>query len=321
MLTEARAIWRADRRPVQAVADRPLNIIWDDDCGSDLDCVYSLSAIHALIRRGDVRVLALILDSPNPYGAPVFRTWSSLWKNRAIPIGVYRGSTGAQGADSAWSRAIRDAFQPGDTSARYPDCVSTYRRALSRAADRSVRVVETGFPTCLVALMRSAPDGISPMSGADLVRAKVQGLYLMGGDYPGPATEFNFKTAAVETAFLFRNWRAAEGYPPIFLTGFTLGIHASLGLSGCPRSTIAVRLAEKVAGENSRPVWDLMSIDQAVVGTSAYLVSPDGENDVDATTGRNHWIATTPAGHRYMIARDKFDYRTSLAALCDGSRR
>jgi len=53
---------------------RPVNIIWDDDCGSDLDCIYSLEAIHRQASLGRIKLLALVLDSPNPYGAPVMQT-------------------------------------------------------------------------------------------------------------------------------------------------------------------------------------------------------------------------------------------------------
>lgn len=131
-------------RPPQPPA---ISIIWDDDCGSDLDCIYSLEAIRRQASLGRVSLLALVLDSPNPYGAPVMRVWGELWRQPAVPIGVYRGTTGQAGAASAWSRAVRDALRPGDTSARYPDCVSVYRQTLARAPERGVRIVETGFST------------------------------------------------------------------------------------------------------------------------------------------------------------------------------
>jgi len=123
-----------------AVAPResraPISLIWDDDCGSDLDCVYSLEALHRQIDRKIVSVRALILDSPNPFGAPVLRAWNELW-HHSLPIGAYRGSTGAKGADSGWSRAVRGALRPDDLSARYPDCVSVYRQALAGAPQHS----------------------------------------------------------------------------------------------------------------------------------------------------------------------------------------
>jgi hypothetical protein len=295
---------------------KAMPVIWDDDCGSDLDCVYSLTAVHQLIASGDVKVLAFILDSPNPYGAPVFRTWNDLW-GHSIPVGAYKGAVGRHGSDSQWSRAVRDAFRPGDVSARYENCVQVYRRALSKASDHSVRLIETGFPTCLAALMRSPPDAISRLPGPQLLKSKVEALFIMGGDYPGPATEFNFKTAAGDSSFLFRHWTKGAGYPPIYLNGFTPGSQLALGSAAASPLSAAVGIAEKAAGETARPVWDLMSIHQGVSGTRAYTVSAEGTNNVDSR-GRNVWTSTRGSGHHYVTTRPDVGYRNLLATLING---
>ena len=293
-----------------------VSVIWDDDCGSDLDCIYSLTALHRLMASGDVKVLAFILDSPNPYGAPVVRAWNNLW-GHSVPIGAYRGSVGEAGADSRWSRAVRDAFRPGDVSAHYEDCVQVYRRALAGAEDHSVRLIETGFPTCLVALMRSPPDAFSQLPGRRLLKSKVQALFVMGGDYPGPASEFNFKTAAGDSSFLFRNWTKRAGYPPIYLNGFTPGSRLALGSTADSPVSAAINIAQKAAGETARPVWDLISVHQGVAGTSTYAVSPDGTNSV-GSNGRNFWTNTRPSGHHYVTTKPGVAYGKALAAIIDG---
>jgi len=302
-----------------AVAPResraPISLIWDDDCGSDLDCVYSLEALHRQIDRKIVSVRALILDSPNPFGAPVLRAWNELW-HHSLPIGAYRGSTGAKGADSGWSRAVRGALRPDDLSARYPDCVSVYRQALAGAPQHSVRIVETGFPTCLVALMKSLPDAISPLSGRDLIRSKVEALFVMGGDYPGPAGEYNFQSSAAESGELFSGWTKGNGYPPIYLTGFTPGVSVVPKLAEGSSTDAAVRLAETTAGETARPAWDLMSLHQAIAGMNSYVTSTDGTNRVSAEDGQNVWSADMGSGHFYLTAgKAGVDYKAMLEAF------
>jgi len=300
-----------------ASAAEPVQVIWDDDCGSDLDCVYSLTALHRSIASGRVKALAFIVDSPNPYGGPVFQAWNDLW-GQSIPIGAFRETVGQQGSGSGWSRAVRDAFRPGDLSGRYDDCVPVYRRALANAANHSVRLIETGFPTCLVAVMRSPPDVISPLSGRQLLKSKVQALFVMGGDYPGPATEFNFKTAAQESSYLFRHWTTQAGYPPVYLNGFTPGSRIAVGSTAASAASAAIAIAEKAAGETARPVWDLMSVHQAVGGTKDYLVSANGTNSVDARTGRNLWTSVRRSGHYYVTTRSETDYRSLFSAFVDG---
>lgn len=291
---------------------RAVSIIWDDDCGSDLDCIYSLDAIHRQVRRGRAVLLALILDSPNPYGAPVMRAWGELWRQSPVLIGVYRGSTGLAGAASHWSQAVRDRLRPADASAGYPDCVAVYRRALAQAADKSVRVVETGFPTCLAALMRSRGDQADARSGVQLVQAKVAALYVMGGDYPGPASEYNFKTAAAESSYLFRHWTARAGYPPVYLNGFTPGARITIGASAGTPARAAIDVAQQTAGETARPTWDLLSLHQAITGTADYAVSRAGRNSVSADTGRNRWRAGKGNAF-YVVARHSAaEYRRLL---------
>jgi hypothetical protein len=296
----------------------PIGIIWDDDCGSDLDCIYSLDAIHRQASLGRVSLLALVLDSPNPYGAPVMRAWGELWRQPRIPIGVYRGATGRAGAASGWSRAVRDVFRPGDTSDRYPDCVSVYRQALARAPDRGVRIVETGFPTCLAALMRSRGDATDTRTGAQLIRAKVAALFVMGGDYPGPATEYNFHTAAADAAYLFRHWTARAGYPPVYLNGFTPGSRITLGAPGDTPARAAIDAAQAAAGETARPAWDLLSLHQAIAGTAGDRVSVPGRNRVSALSGRNRWRAGA-GGHRWLAIEHAVDQHAQLAEFVNGS--
>jgi hypothetical protein len=306
----------APSRAAANIFAEPARVIWDDDCGSDLDCVYSLTALHRLIASGDVRVLAFIVDSPSPYAAPVFEVWNRLWSH-SVPVGSYRGTVGRQGAASEWSRAIRDKYRPGDVSARYQDCRQVYRRALATAPDHSIRLIETGFPTCLAALMRTPPDAISRLSGRELLKRKVQALFVMGGDYPGPADEFNFKTAAGDSSFLFRHWTKDAGYPPIYLNGFTPGSRLALGSTADSPVSAAISIAEKAAGETARPVWDLISVHQGVAGTSTYAVSPDGTNSV-GSNGRNFWTNTRRSGHYYSTTKPGVDYRKALAAIIDG---
>jgi hypothetical protein len=69
-------------------------------------------------------------------------------------------------------------------SSQVPDAVSVYRRALSAAPPRSVSISSVGLLTNLEGLLKSRPDGISPLSGVDLVAAKVSLVAVMAGKYP-----------------------------------------------------------------------------------------------------------------------------------------
>jgi hypothetical protein len=164
--------------------------------------------------------------------------------------------------------------------------------------------------------MRSPPDAISRLSGGDLIKAKVEALFIMGGDYPGPAREYNFETSAAESSYLFRRWTRRNGYPPIYMNGFTAGVSLVPKLAEGSPADAAVRLAETAAGETARPAWDLMSLHQAIAGVAPYVVSRDGTNRVSERDGTNAWYGRTGSGHRYVTTgRRGVDYKAMLDAF------
>ena len=203
---------------VQETIASPEILIYDDDCTYDVDCVYTLSALHHWIDQGNVKVLAFLADSGTLYSTPVFKIFEDYYGHGSIPIGAYKGHSVKPGifVDSPWNAGLVAAFDPGDTSAKYEDCVTVYRKALAGADDNSVNIVETGFLTCLSDLMRSPADSISAHSGEDLLKAKVKTLYVMGGDYTS-GSEFNFEGDPTDANFVVSNWKTANGYPNIYV--------------------------------------------------------------------------------------------------------
>lgn len=77
------------------------------------------------------------------------------------------------------------------------NCIDTYRRTLAALPDeRQVVIAAIGFCTCLAGLLKSAPDHISPLSGVELVAAKVAKVAYQGGWYaprhPNNRSTFNW---------------------------------------------------------------------------------------------------------------------------------
>ena len=88
-----------------------------------------------------------------------------------------------------------------------PDGWQLYRRLLAAQPDHSVSIVSTGFVTCLAQLLQSEGDDYSPLSGVELVRQKVKGIYMQGGVF-GEAEEpdYNFAQGAAFAREFFRLW-------------------------------------------------------------------------------------------------------------------
>lgn len=304
-----------------ATPEVPVNLIWLDDFSTDEDAPHLAEAVHHWVDTGAVNVLMIGVDSSNEYAAPMMKAFNAYF-GHDIPISTYKGVIGNSG--SPYTQKIASQFDPGDTSANYPNCVVGLRRALAWAANHSVKIAATGFATCLAGLMRSGPDGVSPLTGAQLIQEKVLELDRMGGDYPQSAgccgntgTEWNFKTDPADEAYVAAIWTSQHGYPPIYYVGAS--IEFATGSGGLPASFTDSNPAYYGVGAIKRPFWDDLTVYAAIFGRSMFTVSANGTNTVDEKTGANIWSSATMSGHYYVTASSTHP-AADYEALFDGQR-
>ena len=302
-------------------------LIFDDDCSQDVDCVVSLPIVHTLAAHREIKILAMIADSADPYTAPTMRIFSKQAGDHHLPIGANLTSDPVTAFcqhdncnGSKWAAQLVARFDPGDSRTNYPDCVTVYRRALAHQPAHSVAIVATGFATCLNQLLASPPDSISRLPGDDLVRQQVKLLSIMGGRYPS-GSEWNFECDSTGYHALLTQWTKQNGYPPVFLNGYTNGEHVLAG----PAATASplkdpTRFALDLVGTAQRPMWDELSVLLAArgltyKGTTYFTLSRGGTVSVSATDGSDIWSADIDSGH-FVITNAVPD--ATLSALLQG---
>lgn len=163
-----------------ADAPRPVKLIFDTDIGNDCDDAMALAVIHALQNRGACELLAVTLTNPDPLAGRLTDAINTFYGRPEIPIGVNPQSPNA--GKSRYLAAATEFPHDFDPS-RAPSALAVLRRTLAAAEDQSVVMVQVGFFTNLAALLASAGDEISPLSGVELVRQKVRWLSLMAGAF------------------------------------------------------------------------------------------------------------------------------------------
>ena len=244
-----------------------------------------------LERAGYAKVLAMVADSSNTYSAPAMAAVNRAFGRADIPLGAYQGGVSSGSSNSAWSQQVAARFgTPGDVRSNYPDAVTTLRTALAAAANGSVTYVSTGFLTNLAALLRSHPDAFSPLTGAQLVTAKVVEIVIMGGDYPMGRGEFNFAGDPASAAYVFANSPVA-----ITGTGASLGASITVRPPSAPNgATDPFSYALSLEGAADTGGYDPLAVHYAVMGLQDnYTVAGlGGVNTVDSSNGDNSWSAT-----------------------------
>ncbi len=296
-----------------SVASAQVNVIFDDDCTSDVDCASTFATLHKLADRGEVTILATMANSANTLAAPAMKVFNTYYGRGSVAVGANQTSNPSSSYcttntcnTSAWLSGLISAYDSGDTRSNYTDCITLYRQKLAAASSASVVIVETGFMTCLNGLLTSPADGISASTGAQLIQAKVSKLVVMGGDYPSSSGEFNFASDPTDTSNVFSTWTTGNGYPPIYLVGFTAGQTPQAGpTTRLPDTFNPTFKAFELASTNQRPVWDSMAVLYAARGLSNggltyWTLSAAGTNTVDSSTGANSWSSGTNSGHYYL---------------------
>ncbi|MEP2077383.1 MAG: nucleoside hydrolase, partial [Rhodopirellula bahusiensis] len=169
-------------------ADEPVQLIFDTDLGNDVDDALAMGVIHSLQSRGECELLAVTITKDHELAAPFADVINTFYGRGEIPIGVCRSDvTNGEGRFNGLA-AIKDDGKdrfPHDlrSGKDAPEAVEVLRRTLADADDDSVVIAQVGFSTNLANLLDSPADDISPLTGLELVKQKVQRLSVMAGAF------------------------------------------------------------------------------------------------------------------------------------------
>jgi len=332
----------------------PTPLIIDTDMSTDVDDVVAICMAHELQDRGEAKLLGVVHNTGLLEGIGAVSVLNHFYGHDDVALGAYKGDfdNGSQVlAEGSWQSTggvaagdgqgeikttagpfvknlSRGFSSPVKNYTQVPDSVHVYRQVLSSQPDHSVVVASIGFLTNLADLLRSGPDSVSPLSGPDLVAAKVKKAVVMGGNYPnssqlfGPVEhEWNFgggcnwtapvcPTTANATTYFLSHWPASV---PLVFLGFEVGVHILTGQPlTAPGTTCAAVAAEQppnpcAAAFNDysgwdaefwpqRPSWDPAAVLVAVRGAGPYFEEQaGGHNTADPVDGSNAWVADAPA--------------------------
>ena len=295
--------------------NKPVNLIFDTDMAPDYDDVGALAMLHAMADSGEVNILATVASNKCETAVPCIEVINTYFGRPAIPLGAVKG----EGPDkSTWHKGLR---WTDELPARYPhrvkstsasdDAVEVYRKVLSGMPDGSVTIVTVGFFTNLKNLLLSKPDQISPLTGKELIKAKVKLLVSMAGKFP-EGKEFNVEVDTKSSQQVFREWPT-----PILLSGFEIGEQiltgkklAATGQTGSPViDTFTMCLPQD--DPNGRNSWDETAVLVAVRGASNYFDTEQGTMTV-LDDGSNQWEKSISGMHARLLFKMPKDQLTEI---------
>ena len=305
-----------------AIAQQPVPIVFDTDISGDVDDVLALAMLHTLADRGECTIQAVTISKINPLTVPFADAVNTFYGRPDIPIGVPRE---AQQRESKYLKLVKqrdgDSFRyPHDllTSDDAPQAVSVLRKTLAAAADHSIVLVQVGLAANLADLIESPADGISPLTGQELVRKKVRLVSVMAGAFRPVRGDSHYLEANVRNGIRSMQ-RFAKQWPadvPVVWSDFLIGIAAPY-----PRQSIARDFRYRThhivpeayllhsGPDHDRPTWDLTSVLYAVRPDDSYFdLSPRGRVTVD-DDGFTQFVADEQGRDRYLLMNEQQQLR------------
>lgn len=286
---------------------QPVSLIFDTDMAPDYDDVGAMAVLHALADSGEVDILATVSSNKQETTAPCIDVLNTYFGRPGIPVGAPKGegvSMDTWHKGLKWTEELPSRFpHKVESASQAEDAVSVYRRVLNAQPDTSVVVVTVGFFTNLKDLLESGPDADSPLSGKELVAAKVKRLVSMAGYFP-EGKEFNVMMDAPASQYVFENWPT-----PIVLSGFDIGEKIITGkqTAAMPVEGSPVREAYKMCLEQDNPEgrnsWDQSAVLVAVRGAEPYVGLETGTLTVTPADSNDHWTPDPAGRHARLLPK------------------
>ncbi|MBN1817249.1 MAG: nucleoside hydrolase [Sedimentisphaerales bacterium] len=277
-----------------------VSIIFDTDMGTDVDDAGALAILHVMADRGEAKILATMSANRNRWSAPAIDVINTYYGRPDLPIGSSK--TGPDPEE--WYRHSAPDYPHDLTNGDdAPDAVALYRKILAAQPDQSVTVVVVGWLTNMADLLRSRPDRYSPLTGGELVRAKVKELVSMGGKWPNSPREegeYNFTMDGPAAYQVIRDWPGK-----IMFTGLGKDVMtgARLTAQGLKDNPVSAFYRNFFEGNNvsARSSWDLIAVVYAVRGLSDYFTEVSSGQCAAKEDGSNEWIPGFPSNHAYLV--------------------
>ena len=283
----------------------PKAVIFDSDMGPDYDDVGAIALLHAFADSGYIKILGTVASTNYEGVAGVFSVFNTYFKRPNIPIGVPKKQGSSLKDFQHWTDSVLANYQHAiKQNAEVPEAVEVYRKILAKQSDKSVTIITTGFFTNLAALLKSAPDQYSKLSGHELVKKKVKELVSMAGRFP-TGSEFNVRIDSTASQFVFANWPTN-----VLLSGFEIGWNIRTGLPLINNNQIThspvkdvfrISIPLHAEDKSGRPSWDETAVLVAVMGYAPYYTIVNGTMIVN-DNGSNSW-SNTGNKHSYLVEK------------------
>lgn len=283
----------------------PVKVIFDTDFSTDCDDPGALAVLHALADNDEVEILATGASTRLAKAPGAIDVVNTYYGRPDLPVSATK--TGPTFA-STYADYLYDNF-PHDTplTASVADAISSYRQVLAAQPDNSVVFISVGYLTNVAGLLQSPPDAFSPLTGQELVAAKVKEWACMGGNFWTTSTDnVNFTRDTASAYYAVQNFPGKITFIPREVASVPSPLRVGEELNETPLSN-PVRIAyhkyfNRTTGID-RHCADLATVLYAVRGKHDYWdVHTSGSMNI-TPAGTFTWDEGLEKDHNYLVMK------------------
>ena len=287
------------------------NLILGTDWGSDCDDCVALRVASRYMKKGEINLIGIGINCVKEHA---YASMKSFLKKEGIdvPVGIDPRSHETEGwtwTENYQPRLAKDMPELSNDDAE--SGVRVYRRAIAEAEGK-VDIMEIGFLQILGDFLRSEGDDISPKTGMELCREKVEKIWLMAGrwDIDG-GREFNIAWTPLTreaSNYIFDNCPV-----PIVFLGWEVGDSVITG-QYLDHEDYLWKAMNDHGFPNGRSSWDPMLVMLACEGDTEKTGYDEvkGKASLEIDTGKNHFAIDQNGNHSYVVKKHPDSYYADI---------
>lgn len=276
------------------------------DWWTDCDDAVALRLLARAHTAGEIRLLGIGINACMEYSAASLDGFLRSEGVTDVPLGIDLNATDF-GRNPPYQKNLAPLAVKYRKNEDAENAVRLYRRLLAASAEK-VEIIEIGYLNVLADVLQSTPDDVSPLCGTDLVRQKVEKIWLMAGKWdedPGSENNFNRNARARRAGHIVCRDCPAK---MVFL-GWEVGANVITG-GKLSKDDILYRVLCDHGSEKGRSSWDPMLCMMAMIGDekAAGYKTVRGTASVDESTGENRFVPDENGKHAYVVKLYEDEY-------------
>lgn len=258
-------------------------IIFDTDIGMDCDDAAALGILLNAHKRGECEILAITASTGREGATATVNAICDYYGVNGIPVGRMKRMLQCDGVNN-YARAVMEKYETEDVET---DAVPLLRKTLAEAAGK-VSMIAVGPLSNLEELLKSKADEFSPLCGAELVKQKVDKLYVMIGSFPQNFggkrfREWNLLQDVPAARYVIENWGTEKVYLPHEIGA---AVFTEMGKNENPvwysMKNFAIANGAEILNGYRRESWDPVTCMIALnENNPLFIYSPEGTVTVD----------------------------------------